>query len=428
VAGVLVADDSVIRRADGAGLTKLRSGLDLGDGASERTLHNQIAAYAEVLDKAAPQLEELKTGEGEGKLRSVRWQAGPVLTTFVVGMLVIGGALIVRSNRSPAAVDVVDGSSTTVAAAALPAVDVGLVNRSAITPEMFSDWEYQFAGPGAVMVVDGRYHMLSAAYGDDVATVAYAVSDDGVVWRQAENYPVLDLSEVPWAPLEIDQAAPRSVIVDRDGSWQLFFDVVWYDRGADELRASIGRVVARDPAGTWIYDSAPIITRNEGFPWMAERVSSPSVVVRDGRLVMLFVGEGPEGGVVGIAESQNGAGWSVRPEPAYTASGNWDGGNISQVDLMVVPGGMAMFYAGESASRRGLAVSSDGVGWAPHPSNPLLTSEDVSAAALFDAEFLSDGTNVLAYVENGQTRGPREVAVLRLTLDISNLIDALLGP
>jgi hypothetical protein len=341
-------------------------------------------------------------------------------------VLVIGGALLARSNRSPTAVDAA-GTSTTVAAATLPAVDTEIVNRSAITPEMFSNWEHQFAGPGAVTVVDGTYHMLSAAYGDDVATVAYAVSDDGVVWSQAAAQPVLDLSEAPWAPLEIDQAAPRSVIVDGDGTWQLFFDVVWFDRGADQLKSSIGRVVARDPSGAWIYDSEPIITRNGANPWMADRVSSPSVVVRDGGLVMVFVGEGTTGGVVGLALSRYGAEWDVRPGPVYAASGNWEGGSISQVDIVAFPRGMAMFYAGGPANRRGLAVSASGLEWVPHPSNPLLTAEDVSAASLFDTEFVSDGATVLAYVETGQARGPREVAVLRLTVDVPNLIDSLVG-
>jgi DNA-directed RNA polymerase specialized sigma24 family protein len=425
VAGVLGLDDDTVRGAVADGLSRLRSGLSLGEEAPDSALHNQIAAYAEVLDQAVPQLEDLIAEKVGSSRPRIQWQAGPVLTTAAVALLVVGVLLVLRSNGSSTADD--PAASSTTAGSVLPVVDVQIVNRSAVTPEMFSNWEHQFAGPGAVTVVDGSYHMLSAAYGDDVATVAYAISDDGAVWAQAAAGPVLDLSEAPWAPLEIDRAAPRSVIVDREGAWQLFFDIVWFDKGADQLRASIGRAVAADPAGTWTYDPAPVISRNAESSWMASRVSSPSVVARDGRLVMTFVGESSAGGVVGVAESPQGAVWTVRPEPVYAASGEWEGASISQVDLVAVPDGMAMFFSGESSDRRGLAVSADGVEWTPHPDNPLLAAADASAFSLFDTEFVSDGANVLAYVETGRARGRREVAVLRLTLDLAEVIELLLG-
>ena len=425
-AEVLGVDGAAIRGALDSGLTKLRAALDPGRSGEVPALLDQIAAYAEVLDGATPQLDELIAEAAGRRPRSVRWRAGPVLSALLAGVLVVVGVLALRGNRETTGGDAAQGA-TTVAAALLPGVDVELVNRSAITPEMFPKWEHQFAGPGAVTVVDGAFHMLSAAYGDDVATVAYAVSDDGIVWQQAADRPVLDLADAPWAPLEIDRAAPRSVIVDGEGTWQLFFDIAWFDRGANQLKSSIGRAVAPDPAATWIFDPEPIITRDEGHPWMADRVSSPSVTTDDGSLVMLFVGEGSAGGTVGTAGSPNGAVWSVRPDPVYPATGGREGAAISQVDLVAVPGGMAMFYGAESADRRGLALSADGVEWVPYPGNPLLTTADASVAALFDTEFVVDGGNVLAYVETGRSRGPREVAVLRLTLDLPSLVVSLLG-
>lgn len=426
VARILGVEGSAIRSAADAGMTRLRAGLDTDHAANERALHHQIAAYAEVLDTTAPQLDELIAEAGRRASRTVRWQAGPVLTAFVAALLVISVALVLRSHRDPTTGDSAD-EPTTVEGPALPAVDAELVNRSAVTPEMFANWEHQYAGPGAVTVVDGKYHMLSAAYGGAVATVAHAVSDDGVVWRQAADFPVLDLSEAPWAPREFDRATPRSVIVDGEGTWQLFFDISWFDRGTDQLESSIGRVVAPDPSAAWIYDSEPIIRSSDLYPWMADGVASPSVAVRDGGLVMLFIGEGPAGGVVGSASSQRGAVWRVRPEPVYTASGGWDGTNIELVDLVTVPGGMAMFYAGDSLTRRGLAVSVDGVSWTPHPGNPVLTAADAAAPALFDSEFVAGGGNVMAYVEAGRSRGPREVVIIRLALDITGLIASLTG-
>jgi hypothetical protein len=421
VAAILGVDGSTVMRVVEEGLAGVRSDIEEEAGGHERTVHDQIASYAEVLDKAAPPLDELMSGPNRRGPRRIRWRAGPVLTKSLVGVLVIGGVLLVRSGRSTITID---STSTSVT---LPAVDVELVNRSAITPAMFSNWRHQFAGPGAITVVDGTYHMLSAAYGDDVATVAYATSEDGVVWSQGADRPLLDLGEAPWAPLEIEQALPRSVIVDVDGNWQLFFDIVWFDRGTDQLKSSIGRAVARDPVGTWVFDSQPVISRNSAYPWMADRVASPSVIGFDGGFVMLFVGEGDGGGVVGLAQSRDGAVWQLRPGPVYAASGRWDGDVVSQVDLVAVPGGMAMFYAGEVPSRLGMALSVNGLEWAPHPNNPLVTPGHASATSIFESAFLYDGATMLAYVETGEVRDEHEVAALRLNLDVAHLIAPLLG-
>jgi len=390
-----------------------------------RDVRDQVAAYTEQLDRAAPGLEELTAGLGPRRSQP-RFTAGWAVAASALGILVVVGGLAALSRRSTTTVPPAESSSTVATTTAAP-ITLHLLNPKAVTPEMFSGWDHQFAGPGAVIVVDGTYHMLASAYGDGLATVAYAVSPDGIIWSQGANQPVLDLSEAPWAPLAFDAATPRSLVVDAAGNWQLFFDIAWFDKGTDEFRGNIGRAVAPGPAGPWTFDENPVLRPIAGQPWMAKHVSSPSVVVTPSGMLMLFVGNGTEGGVVGLAQSTDGSQWEVRPGPVFAASVGWERDSIKLVDLVAAPGGYAMFYSGDTLSRRGLAVSATGLEWSPHPENPLITTLSVPRASIFDSEFVVDGSTVLAFIENGGMRSEREVVVLRVDVDLGKAIATLTG-
>ncbi len=402
-------------------LAQLGSGL--GDEAVPgRSVGDQLAAYAEVLDAAAPDLSELTPNADTVATRPPRppW----VAAAAVISALVLVAGLAGLGSRTPTTVPPGEPAIST-SRAPVPPLSAELLNPRAITPETFPD-RHRYAGPGGVTVHENRFHMLSAAYGDAVANVAYAVSDDGVVWRQGAAQPVLDLAEAPWAPRELDQAVPRSLIVDREGRWQLFFEISWLDRATDEARSSIGRAVASDPEGVWVFDAEPILRPEPGLPWMSRRVVSPAVIATDEGLVMVFVGHGDqEGGAVGLAQSSSGASWQVRPGPVLVAADEWERGGVSSVDLVAAPNGFAMFFAAATPSRRGLAVSRNGLEWARHPANPLLSGADVPRASIYDTEFAPAGPSLLALVETGETGGDREVAVLRFDVDLGVLIDVL---
>lgn len=391
-----------------------------------RDIPDQLAAYSELLDQAAPSLEELTTTPPRSPAPRRRPSAAWAVTATAVVVVVVVGGVAALSRRSTTTVPPSDISST-VTATTLAPVTIDLLNPQAVSPAMFPEGGHPFAGPGAVTVVDGGYHMLSAAYGDGVAKVAYAFSDDGVVWSQGFNQPVLDLSEAPWAPLQIDHASPRSVVVDSAGKWQLFFQISWFDRETDKSRTIIGRAVATAAGGPWEFDAEPILRPDPDKPWMANQVGSPSVVATDDGLIMAFVGGGKDGGVVGLAQSSDGSTWNVRPGPVLAASVGWERDSISRVDLVAAPGGLAMFYTGDTSSRRGLAVSTNGLEWVPHPENPFMTTVDVPRASIFDSEFVVTGSSVLAFIENGGVRSEREVVVLRINVDLERAIDALVG-
>ncbi len=418
-----------VRAAADQGLAKLNSILEAHEDRKMRGIRDQIAAYAEMLEQSASGHEGLAAPAPT--VAGIRF--GPLVAAVGAGVLLIAGAIALFDDAGTPPRPAVD-SRETVPATPLAPVSVRLVNRGAVTPEMFAGWDHRFAGPGAVAVSDGSFHMLSAAYDDGLATVAYAVSPDGVVWNQGADRPVLDLSEAPWAPRDLDEAFPRSLIIDAAGNWQLFFEISGFDRGTNKLWSQIGRAVARDPAGEWRYDEQPIIRPDAEFPWMRDRVSSPSVIAAADGLVMVFVATGAAGrGVIGLAQSVDGSSWDLRPGPVFSAFEDWTQDSLSRVDLIAVPGGFTMVYAGDTPSARGVAVSRGGLEWAPHPDNPLLTAATLGTAvadpgaSVFDSEFVRDGPAVMAYIEVGRTHRESEVALLRLELDLESLLAPLLG-
>jgi len=392
-----------------------------------RDVRDQLVAYAELLDQAAPPLDELTATPATPPPPS-RFQpraVWAVVASAAAVLVVIGGiAALSRRTTTTTVPPVATTSATTTVP--VPAVSIELLNPRAVTPTTF-EWDHPFAGPGGLAVVDGTFHMLSAAYGDGVATVGYASSTDGVVWAPALNRPILDLSSAPWAPLEFDHALPRSLVVDGDGVWHLYFEIAWLDKATDEFRANIGRATTRDPGGLWVFDRDPVLRPNADVAWRSKRVGSPSVIVEDGEFVMVFVGYGDDGHGIGRATSSDGTNWSVGDQPVLQATSDWGRGEIARVDLVRFDEGYAMVFAGDTTSRRGLAVSLDGVAWSVHPENPFMTTTDLPRASVFDSEFVVTDGGLLGFVENGGVRSEREVVVLQIDIDLATLLEALAG-
>lgn len=394
-----------------------------------RDMKEQLVAYAEILDRAAPGLEELAATPAPPPSRLLRGfppQAIWAVVAGAVAVLVVVGGIAALSRRTTTTTEPPVATTTAVTTVPVPGVAVELINPQAITPTTF-EWEHPFAGPGGVAVVDGTFHMLSAAYGGGVATVGYATSDDGVVWAPATTRPVLDLASAPWAPLEFDTALPRSIVLDGDGVWQLFFEIAWLERSTDQFRSSIGRATTRDPSGVWVFDRDPVLRSDSGVAWRSKRVGSPSVIFENGEFVMAFVAYGDAGAVVGRAVSSNGMSWTVDANPVLEPTSDWERGEIAGVDLARFDDGYVMVFAGDTTSRRGLAVSRDGVAWFVHPENPFMTTSDLPRASVFDSEFIGNADGLLAFVENGGVRSEREVVVLQIEVDLPTLLEALGG-
>ncbi len=161
---------------------------------ASRRLDDQVAAYAEQLDRQAPDLSELLDGHGSARLSTIPWR----LVGGVAVVVLVLGLLLAALSGGGTAADESSGESLPLAA---PPVIVDSLNPQAVTQEMFPDVGHAFAGPGGIVMADGRFHMFSTAYGNGHNEVTHLVSDDAVVWTQGAPEPILDLAAVPWGAL-----------------------------------------------------------------------------------------------------------------------------------------------------------------------------------------------------------------------------------
>ena len=419
IAELLNITPSLVQLHAQLGLGQLATSMGAGERDAMRHLPDQVAAYSEVLDAAAADLAELRdAGSAATGFGAKIGRGGLVGVAVVTAVLIVG---FIALDRQPSETEVAPSVSTQAAAATtLRIAAVELLNPQAVTPATFSGFRHAYAGPGGVVFDADGFHMLAAAYGNGVGKVTYLSSDDGVIWTPGGPEPVLDLAAAPWAPLEFEHAVPRSLIVDRDGIWQLFFEIMWFDDGVQQTRGVIGRAVAGSPDGDWSFDADPIIRPDNQIGWRSTGVVAPSVVASEAGLLMLFIGLDDVGnGVVGVAQSIDGLAWDVRPGPVYGPTAEWTGGSITRVDLVRDTAGFVMLFAGSTTDQRGLATSINALDWDPSPLNPFLTTDDVLATSIFDSEFVPSGDGLLAYVENGDRTGPRQVSVLRIDFEPS---------
>ena len=116
-------------------------------------------------------------------------------------------------------------------------------NRSILPPSERSEFSQQLNGTGAVIYHEGQFHMFfNAIQGgwppDDIA-IGYMTSPDGLNWELAAEEPVLFGSQ---APFDIHTIYAGSVVVDLDGTWQLYFHTISDQsaEGEENLRVKKG--------------------------------------------------------------------------------------------------------------------------------------------------------------------------------------------
>ncbi len=131
----------------------------------------------------------------------------------------------------------------------------------------------------------------------------------------------------------------------------------------------------------------PILVGGAPGSWDADGVSSPSVLsLLPNGFVMWYAGNGPSGGSIGLAWSDDGVAWIKDPRsPVFRPgpAGSWDAGGVADPCVFLDDAGYRMYYTCTNASGGrsiGLAVSSDGIDWQRVAENPVLIASPAGTA------------------------------------------------
>jgi sugar lactone lactonase YvrE len=272
--------------------------------------------------------------------------------------------------------------------------------------------DQQFVAPGAVTVRDGIFHMLSGGFDrwPGESTLAYYTSLDGRSWNPAMDRPVLTSADIAVA----DPGTMGHTVTQNDlGVWMVFF----HTAGGDGPGV-IGRVTAPSPLGPWTADADPVLEPGPDGAWDAARLVRPQVVRGPDGFLMYYGGVDALGNErIGMASSVDGETWEKHDDPTTTdalfaesdpilvAEADWERPGVGRPAVTLSPDGFVMFYQG--ATDYGLAFSDDGVVWARHDDNPVVTPADApsGAGSLYQASLLYRGGTYFLFAEAGNRQG-----------------------
>ncbi|MGI9667703.1 MAG: hypothetical protein ACR2N2_11525 [Acidimicrobiia bacterium] len=410
-------------------------------------LDRQLRSYAEQLDASAPSLEELElrasSPEPSRAGRIPTWVA--VAGAAAVVVIAIGSAALFSSIRGDSVEEV---SATTTVTDVAPSTTVDVPPTTAVP--VFSESPYvslvsdtpAYAGgaegdvgghpmvdAGPIVINAAGYHTLFAAGGEDETwdAVFYARSDDGNTWS-VQQEPV-SMPGIEGASALVVQ----SLLQLEDGSWMTFFHVA-HDvggHGAHIFEYEIRSATASSPEGPWLVSPDALLLPDPAS-WDSYAVTNPNVFITDEEWVMFYTGhakepkdgeEVPEGVVgsaaIGIARSSDGASWAKEELPVFTGdpASTWEEGAATNGTVATTPEGWILLYAGRTGGSRGMAVSSDGVGWQRVSEQPVLTALDLPRPAIFTVSLIDDAGDLRLYVSNGGRRTTSSVYEMELLLN-----------
>ena len=410
-------------------------------------LESQIAAYATLIDAAAPPIEDLAPvgplssdvdpGSSVVPMRSKRrppaWLAAGAAAAAVV--VAVGSVAIITTLRSEDEVAVSTSTVPTTATgptlttvAALPPVrqtPVTLVSPDpVIGSETYDGSEpFTFFNVGDVALVDGTFHALLGGAGKTKA-LYHASSPDGSEW-------IVDTDPVVFSGLE-DAIEVRTATLMRteDGSWLAYVDVARDLGGFGNhiYKYWIYRATAPDITGPWTLSVEPVLTSGTDGSWDDNWVRNASVS-RDGdQWTMFYLGDSVEGtktgmnsniqGLhqVGVATSEDGIVWEKREDPVFVGDPEsaFEEGGISRIQVKVIGGEFLLSYAGRTGGNRGIATSVDGLAWVRDENNAVMTTIEVPRGSIFDTALVEDRGVIRWYAVAGGESG---VAMYELVLE-----------
>ena len=254
------------------------------------------------------------------------------------------------------------------------------------------EWDGKYIDPGAVIYHEGQFHMLRNGFPNWPAAtgIDYWVSDDGMIWEQVSEEPLLASKDIEYAPLA---ALASSLIVEDDGTWVLYF-YTWNKQPGTPQGGEIGRATAPAPEGPWTHDEAPVLTTGGDGEWDGSHVNVPHVIRTDEGYVMYYSAFDAESNQsIGMATSEDGIIWTKYDDPETTEApfaesdpllmvdANWEKVGVRQPDVVQVDDQWVMVYrnegSGSSDMRLGIATSDDGITWTKFADNPVFKASDI---------------------------------------------------
>lgn len=182
---------------------------------------------------------------------------------------------------------------------------------------------YDIKAPRVLKRRDNRFWTLYGAYprqGGYELRPGYegvACSDDGLIWRRAQDAPILSVHDPDCAPWE-HSCTYQPWLVEHNSRFFNFYNA------ASNRTEQTGLAFSADLLNWMRYPANPVIpVRPGGFD--ANFAADPKVF-RDGdHWTMFYFGVGRGGAHIMVAFSRDLVHWTAHPEPLYKAGGHPDG-------------------------------------------------------------------------------------------------------
>jgi predicted GH43/DUF377 family glycosyl hydrolase len=282
--------------------------------------------------------------------------------------------------------------------------------RPAVSREM-TGVEEAYINPGAVIDDDGTLHMYANLFTDwpgDVQTV-HLSSTDGAVWELAQDDPVLDSDDVPFARPGHDVSTG---FIAPDGTWVLVFVTVSISQPWE-----IGVATAPGPDGPWAVAPEPVLSGVQGS-WDAGGVAWPSVVPTDDGFAMYYsaYASDPKATVIARATSADGVTWTKDENPVLEPVEAWEGTGLDRPRVVRDGDRYVMVYSGSDLTDRGVAFSTDGIAWERDGEAPAITMEGFPVdGRAWDAALISRDGVLGYYLEIGTATARIGTEIYRAT-------------
>jgi len=257
-------------------------------------------------------------------------------------------------------------------------VDWQRLKDPVLGPGEAGEWDAWEVAQGAVLYLNGTYHMWYDGLGDGWDDIGYAISKDGIVWEKDSLNPVLERG--PAETFDHYGLVLPYVIIEND-TLHLFYSGI--AKPVNNSGVTIGHSFSSD-GHTWTKDSLnPVISEGLDGSWDERWIVGGAVVAVEG-VYHIWYGawdatSGDKFVRIGHASSSSlfGNYWLKdvnNPVIESLGSGSWEYGRV-EAPMVVYDGTVFhMWYRGGNYtnSQIGYAWSTDGVNWEKYPGNPVL--------------------------------------------------------